>query len=72
MIDDDPAVRDLLTRFLWPEGFAVVSAASGGEGLRVARRSVPRAITLDVLMPVEDGWTTLAALKADPSWPRSR
>ena len=66
VIDDDPAVRDLLTRFLGPEGFAVVSAASGAEGLRIARAVRPRAITLDVLMPVDDGWTTLAALKADP------
>ncbi len=66
VIDDDPAVRDLLKRFLTPDGFSVVSASSGEEGLRLASIVHPRAITLDVLMPVEDGWTTLAALKADP------
>jgi CheY-like chemotaxis protein len=67
VIDDDPAIRGLLTRFLGPEGFAVVSAASGKEGLRIARAVRPCAITLNVLMPADDGWNTLAALKADPA-----
>jgi PAS domain S-box-containing protein len=65
-IDDDPTVHDLLARFLTPEGFAVMTAASGPEGLRRAREVKPRAIILDVLMPGVDGWATLTALKADP------
>jgi PAS domain S-box-containing protein len=66
-IDDEPAVRDLVQRFLSKEGFRVVTAASGEEGLRLARELHPNAITLDVLMPGMDGWTVLAALKADPT-----
>jgi hypothetical protein len=64
-IDDEPAVLDLVQRFLSKEGFRVVTAASGEEGLKLARELLPHAITLDVLMPGMDGWTVLAALKAD-------
>jgi GAF domain-containing protein/DNA-binding response OmpR family regulator len=66
VIDDEPAVRDLMQRFLSKEGFRVVAAASGEEGLRWARELRPDAITLDVMMPGMDGWAVLSALKADP------
>jgi signal transduction histidine kinase/CheY-like chemotaxis protein len=66
VIDDDPQARELLARFLTREGYHVLSAASGAEGLRLARECRPAAITLDVLMPDMDGWTVLTALKADP------
>jgi signal transduction histidine kinase/CheY-like chemotaxis protein len=65
VIDDEPAVRDLMQRFLGKEGFRVVTAASGEEGLRRAREIRPDAITLDVMMPGLDGWAVLSALKAD-------
>ena len=65
VIDDDAAVRDLMARFLGKEGFRIVTAASGEEGLRLARELRPDVITLDVLMPGMDGWSVLAALKAD-------
>jgi CheY-like chemotaxis protein len=66
-IDDDPAVRDLLGRLLAREGCAVRGAAGGAEGLALARRLRPAVITLDVMMPGLDGWSVLAALKADPA-----
>lgn len=66
VIDDDPAVRDLLQRFLRKEGFHVQVAAGGEEGLRLARDVRPDAITLDVMMPGMDGWAVLTALKRDP------
>jgi signal transduction histidine kinase/DNA-binding response OmpR family regulator len=65
VIDDDPAVQELMTRFLNREGFRVASALSGQEGLRLAREAQPAAITLDVMMPGMDGWAVLSALKAD-------
>jgi GAF domain-containing protein/CheY-like chemotaxis protein len=65
VIDDDPAVRDLMQRFLSKEGLRMVAAADGKEGLRLAKELRPDAITLDVLMPGMDGWAVLAALKAD-------
>jgi CheY-like chemotaxis protein len=67
VIDDDAAVRDLLERFLGGEGFRVMSARGGEEGLRLARELRPDVITLDAIMPGMDGWTVLANLKADPT-----
>jgi CheY-like chemotaxis protein len=67
VIDDDETVRDLMERFLVKEGFSVITAANGIEGLKRAREAHPAAITLDVMMPDLDGWTVLAALKGDPA-----
>ena len=66
VIDDDPAARDLMRRFLSKEGFHPETAASGEEGLRLAKSVHPVAITCDVMMPGMDGWAVLQALKADP------
>ncbi|MHB8578169.1 MAG: response regulator, partial [Dehalococcoidia bacterium] len=65
VVDDDPAARELLSRTLAKDGYRVATAATGAEALRLAREMRPRAITLDVLLPDEDGWAVLAALKAD-------
>ena len=67
VIDDDAASRDLLRRHLAAEGVRVILAASGEEGLRLARDLRPAVVTLDVLMPGLDGWAVLAALKGDPA-----
>jgi len=66
VVDDDQSVLDLTERFLMREGFSVVTARGGHEGLRLARELHPAAITLDVMMPDLDGWTVLAAIKGDP------
>jgi CheY-like chemotaxis protein/two-component sensor histidine kinase len=66
VIDDEQTVRDLMRRFLAREGFDVVTAEDGQEGLALARRLRPALITLDVLMPGMDGWSVLQSLKADP------
>ena len=67
VVDDDPTVRELMERYLTKEGFDVLTAAGGLEGLAQARAAHPAAITLDVVMPDLDGWTVLAALKGDPA-----
>jgi len=66
VIDDDPTVRDLMTRFLGKMGYLAVPAPSGPEGLRLARELRPSIITLDVVMPDMSGWEVLNELKADP------
>jgi CheY-like chemotaxis protein len=66
VIDDDPAVLDLLRRILSREGFEPALARSGAEGLQMARAIRPAAIVLDVLMPSMSGWDVLRELKADP------
>jgi signal transduction histidine kinase/CheY-like chemotaxis protein len=66
VIDDDPVARELISDQLIAEGFSVVTAAGGLEGLKRARELRPLAITLDVMMPDLDGWSVLAALRQDP------
>jgi signal transduction histidine kinase/DNA-binding response OmpR family regulator len=66
VIDDEPAARDLVQRVLTKEGYRVETAASGPEGVALARQLKPAAITLDVIMPGMDGWAVLTVLKADP------
>lgn len=67
IIDDDPAMCNLLQRLLAREGWQVVTAHSGEAGLRLAQQLRPNAITLDVMMPDMDGWAVLSALKSDPA-----
>ena len=66
VVDDDATVRELVERHLERAGFAVVTARSGQEGLRLVRELRPAAVTLDIMMPDLDGWTVLAAIKGDP------
>jgi adenylate cyclase len=66
VIDDDDTVRDLMRRYLSREGFDVITAGGGREGLEFARELHPSVITLDVFMPDMDGWSVLQALKQAP------
>ncbi len=66
VIDDEASQRELLTRFLRKQRFAVRTAGDGRTGLELARALKPRVILLDVMMPDTDGWTVLKTLKADP------
>ena len=66
VIDDDPNACELMVRALSKEGFRVLTAGGGVDGLRLAREFRPHVITLDVLMPGMDGWEVLKLLKADP------
>jgi signal transduction histidine kinase/CheY-like chemotaxis protein len=65
VIDDDATARELIADHLKAEGFSVVTAPGGAEGLRLAKELRPTAITLDVMMPDVDGWSVLAALRQD-------
>ena len=66
VVDDDATARELIAEHLKAEGFSVVTAAGGLEGLKLAKELRPIAITLDVMMPDLDGWSVLAALRQDP------
>jgi CheY-like chemotaxis protein len=66
VIDDEAFIRDLMSRNLRKEGFHVETASSGQEGLAMAKRIRPDAITLDLIMPVMDGWSVLESLRNDP------
>jgi CheY-like chemotaxis protein len=66
VIDDERATRDLLGDALAREGYRVVTAPGGRNGLRLAKETKPDAVILDVIMPDVDGWTVLRSLKSDP------
>ncbi|MFC5469761.1 response regulator [Cohnella suwonensis] len=66
VIDDDPAMLQLMQRYLGKEGYSVIGARNGDDGIRLAKELKPSIISLDVLMPGVDGWSVLTALKSDP------
>lgn len=63
VIDDDPHVRDLLVRVLEHEGYEVLVAANGVEGLEVAKSTRPDLVITDIFMPEREGLTTIMDLK---------
>ncbi|MCG3195260.1 MAG: Sensor histidine kinase RcsC [Thermoanaerobaculia bacterium] len=63
VIDDDASLRDLLIRTLNKDGYRIVTAENGQEGLRLARELRPAAILLDIVLEGTDGWTVLSELK---------
>ena len=65
VVDDDPAVLDVLRSALARGGHDVLAAASGMEGLVRAQAERPDLVLLDILMPGMDGWETLRLLKLD-------
>jgi DNA-binding response OmpR family regulator len=70
VIDDDPAVTSVLKRGLAYEGYSVDTAATGAQGLSIARDHVPDLVILDVMLPGADGYEVLRRLRiADPDLP---
>ncbi len=66
VIDDDPVILELLRVNFEIEGFDVICAADGEEGLKRARTDRPDAVISDIMMPRRDGLQLLADLKSDP------
>jgi CheY-like chemotaxis protein len=67
VVDDNPDVAYLFARFLEDHRYRVLHASTGRAALQLARQASPDAITLDVLMPSQDGWDTLRQLANDPA-----
>jgi signal transduction histidine kinase/DNA-binding response OmpR family regulator len=65
-IDDDSLAIELVRASLEPEGWTVLGAATGQEGLALIREQKPSAVLLDLLMPGMDGFEVVEALRADP------
>ncbi len=65
LIEDDPDVRASLELALGFEGFAVLSAATGSDGLRRLLEEDIDAVLLDVLLPGADGYSVLAEIRAE-------
>ena len=65
VIDDSPTFRDALSRALAQQGYRVIGAASGEEGLRSAAANRPTAIIVDGVLPGIDGATVVRKLRLD-------
>jgi PAS domain S-box-containing protein len=68
VVEDDPATRELLRRYLEAEGWAVDEAENGEAGLAAVRRRSPTLVLLDLMMPVMDGCQFAAELRKNPDW----
>jgi len=65
VVEDDSAILANLSRFLRLEGFDVLTARNGAEGLRAVSEHRPDLVLSDLLMPEMDGETLLASMRAD-------
>lgn len=64
VVDDNQTLRRWLDKTLSAEGYTVLTAANGKEGLDVASRELPDLIVSDVDMPIMDGGEMVSKLKA--------
>ena len=67
VVDDEPAVADLIEAVLREAGYTVSIARDGNEGLALARTWAPDLILMDVMLPGIDGGTAIRVLKAQPA-----
>ena len=67
VIDDEPDIAWGLKELFELEGYRVLTACSGKEGLQRLEESRPQLVLLDLMMPVMTGWEVLAALANNPA-----
>ena len=65
IIDDEPAITNLVSAYLKPEGYEVYTAEDGNAGLKAARAFKPNLIILDVMLPGMDGIELLSRLRRE-------
>jgi len=69
VVDDDPKIQALVRAYLVREGFGVVSAGDGAVALEEIRRSRPRLVVLDLMLPGLDGLSMLRQLRQESDVP---
>ena len=65
IIDDEPSILNLVSAYLKPEGYEVLTATDGNAGLKAARAFKPDMILLDVMLPGLDGIELLSRLRRE-------
>ena len=68
IVDDAPANREAMAKWLRKEGFETATARNGAEGLVQLKETKPDLILLDHMMPEVDGLTFLAGIRRFPKW----
>jgi PAS domain S-box-containing protein len=66
IIEDNPQASQLIQMYLQEAGYRTDVARDGAEGIEKAKRLKPQIITLDMIMPIKDGWQVLKELKRHP------
>jgi CheY-like chemotaxis protein len=66
LVEDNPDNFELVRFLLEREGYQVLEAHDGGQGIQLARQEHPDLILMDLSLPQVDGWTAAGQLKADP------
>ncbi len=72
VVEDDPAALRLTSYTLETEGYEVITAVNGVEGLRKAQQEAPDLVVLDVMLPGIDGFEVCHRLRSDPDAPQAR
>jgi len=65
VIDDEPSIRLLIRKMLEPEGYTIIEASDGIEGLKSYRKSPVDVIITDLIMPDKEGLETIHELKKE-------
>jgi CheY-like chemotaxis protein len=66
LVEDNELNRDMLSRRLTRNGYTVVVAVDGAQGVAMAASEIPDLVLMDMSLPVLDGWAATRALRADP------
>ena len=71
LIDDDPDIREIVSVILKSQGYEIIQAVNGDEGLAQLKKAKPELIILDLLMPSTDGFNVYKTLRS-PDWSEYR
>ncbi|MFM2093569.1 MAG: hypothetical protein RIS70_693 [Planctomycetota bacterium] len=66
LVEDNEMNRDMLSRRLQRQGYEIVMAVDGSQGVEMAKSEQPTLILMDMSLPVMDGWEATKAIKANP------
>ena len=69
IVEDEANIRELLRLYLEREGYTVLEAENGVEGIKKWKSDKPDMLLLDVMMPVMDGWEVCREIRADSDVP---
>lgn len=69
IVEDEANIRELLRLYLEREGYTVLEAENGVEGIKKSKSDKPDMLLLDVMMPVMDGWAVCREIRAESDVP---